>query len=89
MGFLKASKLFGSICPTEINAGRFFTSSYFYSFAAKKYKIPSANMPYIFIKLAFKEKIQEGPKYNILPKDLYWIRHIDCSQQLIEKKNLE
>lgn len=78
----------GNMCPTEINAGRFFTTSYFFSYAAKKLNIPKANMPYIFIKLAFKEKIPEGPKYNILPKDLYWIRHIDCSEHLIEGKNL-
>ena len=55
---------------------------------AKKYKIPLANMPNILIKLAFREKIPEGPKYNILPKNLYWIRHIDCSEHLIEEKDL-
>ncbi|MHA1439392.1 MAG: ATP-grasp domain-containing protein [Promethearchaeota archaeon] len=52
---------YGNICPTEINAGRFFTTSYFFSYAAKKYNVPKANMPYIFIKLAYKEKIPEGP----------------------------
>jgi carbamoyl-phosphate synthase large subunit len=77
-----------NICPTEINVGRFFTTSFFFSFAAKKYSIPKANMPYLFIKLAFDESIPDGPVYNILPKDLYWIRHIDCSEQLIEGKNL-
>ncbi|MFX0059288.1 MAG: ATP-grasp domain-containing protein [Candidatus Hodarchaeota archaeon] len=79
----------GKICPTEINAGRFFTTSYFFSFAAKKYEVPLANMPFILIKLAFKEKIPEGPSYNILPKNLYWIRHIDCSEHLIEEKDLK
>jgi len=78
----------GSICPTEINAGRFFTTSYFFSFAAQKYNIPLANMPYILIKLAFSEKIPDGPKYNILPKNLYWIRHIDCSEHLIKEEDL-
>ena len=78
----------GSICPTEINAGRFFTTSYFFSYAGKKYNVPLANMPNILVKLAFDEKIPAGPKYNILPKNLYWIRHIDCSEHLIEEKDL-
>jgi len=80
---LKVDK-FGEICPTEINAGRFFTTSYFFSYAAKKFNNPLANMPYILVKLAFKESIPEGQKFNILPKNLYWIRHIDCSEHLIE-----
>ena len=77
----------GKICPTEINAGRFFTTSYFFSFAAKKFRIPLANMPYILVKLAFKESIPKGSIYNILPKDLYWIRHIDCSEHLVQDLN--
>lgn len=79
----------GKICPTEINAGRFFTTSYFYSYAAKQFKIPRADMAYLLVKLAYKEKIPEGPKYNVLPKDLYWIRHIDCGVTLVEGKNLK
>lgn len=79
----------GVICPTEINAGRFFTTSYFFSYAGKKYSTPLANMPNILLKLAFNEKIPEGPKYNILPKNLYWIRHIDCSEHLIEEKDFK
>ncbi|MFX1258466.1 MAG: ATP-grasp domain-containing protein [Promethearchaeota archaeon] len=79
----------GNICPTEINPGRFFTTSYFFSAAAKKYNLPKANMPYIFVKLAYNEKIPEGPNFNILPKDLYWIRHIDCESILIEGKNFK
>jgi biotin carboxylase len=79
----------GIICPTEINAGRFFTTSYFFSYAGKKYNIELANMPDIMLKLAFNEKIPKGPKYNILPNDLYWIRHIDCSEHLVEEKDLK
>jgi len=79
----------GNICPTEINAGRFFTTSNFFSTASKKYNVPKANMPYILIKLAYDEKIPEGPKYNVLPKDLFWIRHIDCGFTLVEGKNLK
>jgi len=46
-------------------------------------------MPNILLKLAFNEKVPEGPEYNILPKNLYWIRHIDCSEHLIEEKDLK
>lgn len=84
---LKEDKL-GKVCPTEINAGRFFTTSYFFSFASKKFNLPLANMPYVLIKLAFNETIPKGSKYNILPKDLYWIRHIDCSEHLVQAKFL-
>ncbi|MHA1281339.1 MAG: ATP-grasp domain-containing protein [Promethearchaeota archaeon] len=79
----------GNPCPTEINAGRFFTTSYFFSLASKKFNIPLANMPYILVKLAYGETIPEGPKYNILPENLYYLRHIDCSEHLIEGKNLK
>jgi len=85
---LKGDKV-GNICPTEINAGRFFTTSYFFSYASKKFKISKANIPYLFIKLAYNERIPEGPIYNVLPKNLYWIRHIDCSEHLVEEKDLK
>lgn len=66
--------------PTEINAGRFFTTSFFFTKAG-------INMPYIYVKLAYNEKIPEIPKYNAIPKGLYWIRHIDCPAVLKEDKN--
>jgi len=76
--------------PTEINVGRFFTTSYFFSKAGDVYNQPWANMPYLMTKLAFDEPIPKDiPKYNILPKDLYWVRHIDCGHKLIEGKDLE
>ncbi|MFX1343483.1 MAG: hypothetical protein ACFFBC_01015 [Promethearchaeota archaeon] len=61
----------GIPCPTEINAGRFFTTSFFFTKAG-------VNMPYYYIKLAFDEEIPTLPKYNAIPKNLYWIRHIDA-----------
>jgi len=61
----------GIPCPTEINAGRFFTTSYFFTHAG-------VNMPYYYVKLAFDEEIPKLPKYNVLPAGLYWIRHIDA-----------
>lgn len=61
----------GVPCPTEINAGRFFTTSFFFARAG-------INMPYYYVKLAYGEKIPDLPKYNALPEGLYWIRHIDA-----------
>ena len=64
--------------PTEINAGRFFTTSFFFTRAG-------INMPYYYVKLAYKERIPKLPKYNALPKGLYWIRHIDAPAVLREE----
>jgi carbamoyl-phosphate synthase large subunit len=75
----------GVPCVTEINAGRMFTTSYFFSFASKMLrKDYYANIPYLYVKLAFREKIPEIPKYNILPKNVYWIRHIDAPARLVK-----
>ena len=66
-------------CVTEINAGRFFTTSNFFSEAG-------LNMPYFYIKLAFGEKIPKLKKYNPLPKNLFWIRQVDMGYKLIKGK---
>ena len=68
----------GEPVPTEINAGRFFTTSFFFTKAG-------INMPYIYVKLAYKEKIPEMKKYNALPAGLYWIRHIDAGHLLMRE----
>jgi biotin carboxylase len=73
--------------PTEINPGRFFTSSLFLAFAGQKLNIPHANIQYNYIKLGFNEPLPKDiPKYNVLPEDLYWIRHIDCGYHLVDGK---
>ena len=80
----------GEPMPTEINVGRFFTTSYFFSHAGMKHNRPYANMPDLMLKLAFDEPLSDDIlQYNALPKGLYWIRHIDCGQQLIPKHKLE
>lgn len=61
----------GIPCPTEINAGRFFTTSFFFARAG-------INMPYYYVKSAYDETIPNLPKYNALSAGLYWIRHIDA-----------
>lgn len=75
----------GIPCVTEINAGRMFTTSFFFPFASKILrKDYYANIPYLYVKLAYKEKIPNMPKYNILPADVYWIRHIDAPARLVK-----
>jgi carbamoyl-phosphate synthase large subunit len=65
----------GAPRPTEVNAGRFFTTSYFFTAAG-------ANMPYCFVLLGLGRAPLSLPQYNAVPPDLYWIRHIDCGWQL-------
>jgi carbamoylphosphate synthase large subunit len=75
----------GVPCVTEINPGRMFTTSYFFSYASKLLrKDYCANIPYLYTKLAFKESVPEMPKYNVLPADIYWIRHMDAPARLVK-----
>jgi len=75
----------GVPCVTEINAGRMFTTSFFFSYASKVlYGDYRSNFPYIYLKLAYKERIPDFPKFNILPEGLYWIRHIDAPACLVK-----
>ena len=70
--------------PTEINIGRFFTTHEFFTRAG-------LNMPHIFVKIAYGEKIGEiKNKISPLPIDLAWIRGMDflpifSTMQEIEK----
>lgn len=79
----------GTPIPTEINAGRFFTTSFFFTAGSLRYDAWYANMPYLVVKLAFHEDPGPIPKYNILPAHLYWIRHIDCGHHLLEETELQ
>lgn len=75
----------GTPCATEINAGRMFTTSYFFSYASKMLRGDYyANLPYVYVKLAYKEDIPEMPKYDVLPENVYWIRHIDAPARLVK-----
>jgi len=69
----------GIPCITEINAGRFFTTSNFFSEAG-------LNMPYYYVKLAFGERLPKLKKYNPLPPNFYWIRQVDMGYKLIKEK---
>lgn len=73
--------------PTEINAGRFFTTSHFFSVAGM-------NMPHVYVQLGLgathisSVPMDVLPKYNAVPKGLYWIRHIDCEARLVKASGL-
>ena len=71
----------GTPCITEINAGRFFTTSNFFSTAG-------SNMPHYYIKMAFEETLPELSQYNPLEKDLYWIRGMDMGFKLVKGDKL-
>lgn len=72
--------------PTEINCGRFFTTSAFFAHLGKKLGNPTANMPYVYVKLGLGESLKGPPSpTNVVPQDYYWIRHIDCGHHLVKE----
>jgi carbamoyl-phosphate synthase large subunit len=70
----------GIPCVTEINIGRFFTTSNFFSAAG-------LNMPHMYVKLAFGESLEQVAKLNPLPAELYWVRGIDRLPRLFHNAN--
>jgi len=79
----------GTPCATEINAGRMFTTSFFFSLASKLLrKDYYANIPYLYVKLAYKENLPNIPKYDTLPTDAYWVRHIDAPARLVKENRV-
>jgi len=71
----------GNPCITEINAGRFFTTCNFFAEAG-------SNMPYYYVKMAYEEDLPDLPKYNAVPKDLYFIRQMDCGSVMVKENEL-
>ena len=71
----------GVPCVTEINSGRFFTTSNFFAQAG-------SNMPYYYIKLGLGEEIPKLPKFNAVPEGLYWVRMVDMGFRLLSEKDL-
>jgi carbamoyl-phosphate synthase large subunit len=62
--------------PTEINIGRFFTTTFFFTAAG-------LNMPYIFTKLAFGETpTLPERRVNPLEPGLLWVRGMDREPRL-------
>ncbi|OGG32056.1 hypothetical protein A3I51_01165 [Candidatus Gottesmanbacteria bacterium RIFCSPLOWO2_02_FULL_38_8] len=68
----------GRVVIIEINAGRFFTTSFFFSSAG-------LNMPYYYTKLGMGNKINYNlKKFNNIPAGWYWVRMIDMGYKLIK-----
>lgn len=74
---LKEDK-YGIPSVTEINVGRFFTTSIFMTMAG-------CNMPYIYLKLAYGEAVA-SQQYNSVPKDLVWVRNIDMENKMFKEE---
>jgi carbamoyl-phosphate synthase large subunit len=74
----------GEPVPTEVNAGRFFTTSFFFSNLGERLEIPRANMPYMYLLLGMDMEFPKGNTFNILPDNMYWIRHMDCNPRMIK-----
>jgi len=64
--------------PTEINIGRFFTTHFFFTKAG-------LNMPQIYVKLAFGEKLSPiKKKINPLTERIAWVRGMDIEPVLTD-----
>ncbi len=64
--------------PTELNAGRFFNTSYFFTAAG-------ANMPYVHVCAALGLPFPKYSAFDSVPEGLYWLRHIDSGRRLIKE----
>ena len=63
---------------TEINSGRFFTTSNFFAAAG-------ANMPYDYVRLALGESVGGRPRFDAVEEGLYWVRMIDMGYKLVRE----
>lgn len=66
----------GTPVPTEINAGRFFTTSDFYAAAG-------VNFVDIYVRLGMGEEIEGLPRVDAVEENVVWMRHIDCGSRLL------
>jgi carbamoyl-phosphate synthase large subunit len=71
----------GEPMVTEINAGRFFTTSNFFAAAG-------LNMPDMLVRAALGERL-ERMAYSPLPEGLYWIRMVDMGYVLVKADDLD
>lgn len=69
--------------PTEIQASRYFSSTYFMAKAG-------LNFPEILVKLALGEKVEDYEnKYSPLEPNLLWIKYVDCPAKLTTVEAIE
>jgi carbamoyl-phosphate synthase large subunit len=66
----------GIPCVTEINAGRFFTTSNFFA-------VLGANMPQDLVRLAFGDRLPKRKRYDAVPANRYWVRLMDAGPVLV------
>lgn len=66
-------------CVTEINPGRFFTTSLFYATLG-------INMPHIFVSLGLNLPIPKVSRYNSTQKNVYWIRIVDGGPIMVKNE---
>jgi len=71
----------GDVKVTEINAGRFFTTSNFFAAAG-------LNMPDLLVRCALGQH-PERQRSSPLPPDLYWIRMVDMGFILVSADDLD
>ncbi|MFT5143671.1 MAG: biotin carboxylase [Rhodothermales bacterium] len=62
---------------TEINVGRFFTTSNFFAAAG-------SNMPYYYLRMAFGQRVEALQPYNACETELYWVRGVDRKPHLFK-----
>lgn len=63
---------------TEINIGRFFTTSNFFAHAG-------LNLPEMYVRLGLGQAVgRDVQQYNPLPDDLYWVRMMDMGYKLVK-----
>jgi len=80
--------------PTEINPGRMFTTSLFFSKASQEvWGDWRVNFPYINVRLGYDELIpyyetEKFHKFNALPPELYYIRHMDMGEKIVDFRKL-
>ena len=81
----------GTPMVTEINAGRFFTTSLFYATVASRFNLIGCNLPYVYVKAAFDEEHELSglQNYNLAPEDLYWVRMVDMGERCFTQSELD
>ncbi|MFQ5977089.1 MAG: ATP-grasp domain-containing protein [Candidatus Heimdallarchaeota archaeon] len=84
---LKADKK-GELNPTEINTGRFFTTSAGFALLGKFLGKWVGNTPHLYVQQALEKPIPKVSQFNGLPEDWYYIRHIDVGSYWIPEEDL-
>jgi len=71
----------GIPCVTEINTGRFFTTSNFFTLAG-------SNMPYYYILMGYGEKLPNLKQYDAVLDGLFFVRQMDCGSVMFNEDEI-